>query len=80
MVKIFLEFSDFGREYLRVWPNSYLVAGISYLVEEKFRRRFRRGMLINAEKFRHRLQSKIRNSKHEIHKKKNTELRTRNSE
>jgi hypothetical protein len=42
MVKIFLEFSDFVRGYLRVWPNSYLVAGRSYLVEEKFRRGFRR--------------------------------------
>jgi hypothetical protein len=24
-VEIFLEFSEFGREYLRVWPNSYCV-------------------------------------------------------
>ena len=36
MVKNFLFFWDFGRGYLRVWPKPYLVAGRSYLVEEKF--------------------------------------------
>ena len=30
MVKIFLFFSDFGREYLRVWPK--FVSRISWLV------------------------------------------------
>jgi hypothetical protein len=44
MVKIFLFFSDFGWEYLRVWLNSYLV-------EEKFRRRLKvqRELVILAE-------------------------------
>ncbi len=36
MVKIFLEFSFLPFGYLRVWPNSYLVAGRLSLVEEKF--------------------------------------------
>jgi hypothetical protein len=49
MVKIFLFFSDFGREYLRVWPK--FVSRISWLVsriaESKEKKEKGRGEMIS---------------------------------